>query len=144
LGFGFMLPQGNVMKKAPSTSYAVSSTPIIREAAKIQQRRATWLNHSHAQRSLLAGLVVIIQLRDSAGLSPASPLSPGIRAEGHPYRGIFCCLYEHIMYATSTGDYSTSDEKQQLACDTPGQKPPAGFPTGGQSVMCQLSRRAIR
>jgi hypothetical protein len=36
---------------------------------------------------------LILQLRDSAGLSPASPLRPGIRAEGHHDRTEYSDVY---------------------------------------------------
>ena len=52
-------------------------TPVpFREAVVsvvCRQRRSTWLPES----------LLRLQLRDSAGLEPASPLCPGIRAEGH-------------------------------------------------------------
>jgi hypothetical protein len=61
-------------------------TTFDREMMKIHERRATWLHRSclraiFRQREQTRR---VLQLRDSTGLAPASPFSPGIRTSGHP------------------------------------------------------------
>jgi hypothetical protein len=52
----------------------------------MSEGRATWLLDRIWTSSVSRECSdrIELQLRDSAGLSPASPLCPGIRAEGHP------------------------------------------------------------
>jgi hypothetical protein len=74
--------------------------PLPRGFGGAWQGRSTWLPET----------IHRLQLRDSAGLSPASSLCPGFRAGGHPYRVV------RVLEMNLFGGRGESNKKPQPAC----------------------------